>query len=68
MNAFSFVTEQEQDEAMERLRKERELRKKKEEEDSLNLEQTKEQVSVQGCDRCVFGIYLLLLDSVLAFK
>lgn len=40
---FLFI-EQEQDEAMERLRKERELRKKKEAEDSMNLEQTKEQV------------------------
>lgn len=42
----SSIAEQEQDAMMERLRKERELRKKKEEEDSLTLEQTNEQV---GC-------------------
>ena len=44
---FSIILEQEQDKEQERLKKERELKKKKEEEDSLTLEQTKEQVSVQ---------------------
>jgi len=44
MKTLYLCTEQEQDKAQERLRRERELQKKKEEEDSLTLEQTKEQV------------------------
>jgi G protein pathway suppressor 2 len=39
-----FVAEQEQDEMIERMRKEKEQRKKREEEEALTLEQTKEQV------------------------
>ena len=46
MSEISVITEQQQDEEMERLKKERELRKKKEEMDSLTtLEENKEQVS-----------------------
>lgn len=41
---YCVSTELEQDEQLERMRKEQELRKKKEKEDSLTLEQTKEQV------------------------
>ena len=38
------IAEQAQDEELEKQRKEQELRKKKEAEDSLTLEQTKDQV------------------------
>ena len=44
LQLYAF-TEQEQDAALERMKKEKEMKKKKEEEDSLTLEQTKEQVS-----------------------
>ena len=44
MISVVMVTEQEHDEALERLKKEKELRRKKEVEDSLTLEQTKDQV------------------------
>ena len=46
LDVYISLAEQEQDEAMERLKKERELRRKKQEEDSLTLEQTKEQVGL----------------------
>ena len=44
----------EQDEQLERMRKEQELRKKKEKEDSLTLEQTKEQV-------CLYSLMIVYL-------
>jgi hypothetical protein len=44
----------EQDEQLERMRKEQELRKKKEKEDSLTLEQTKEQV-------CLYSLIIVYL-------
>ena len=44
IHSVTMVTEQEHDEALERQKKEKELRRKKEAEDSLTLEQTKDQV------------------------
>lgn len=51
---YCVSTELEQDEQLERMRKEQELRKKKEKEDSLTLEQTKEQV-------CLYSLMIVYL-------
>ena len=48
IHSVTMVTEQEHDEALERQKKEKELRRKKEAEDSLTLEQTKDQVGPEG--------------------
>ena len=45
LNSLVNSLEKEQDEQLERLKRERELRKKKAEEESLTLEQTKEAVA-----------------------